>query len=50
MKKENLLPTLVALAIGLAGVLLLLYAWHLPPFRAAEPTTENAYILSLIHI
>jgi len=44
MKKENLLPTLVALAIGLAGVLLLLYAWHLPPFRAAEPTTENAYI------
>lgn len=44
MKKENLLPTVIALVIGIAGVMLLLYAWHLPPFRPAEPTTENAYI------
>lgn len=44
MKKENLLPTVIALVIGIAGVLLLLYAWHLPPFRSGEPTTENAYI------
>ena len=44
MKKENLLPTVIALVIGIAGVLLLLYAWHLPPFQPSEPTTENAYI------
>lgn len=44
MKKENILPTAIALVIGLAGVLLLLYAWHLPPFSASEPTTENAYV------
>lgn len=44
MKKENLIPTVIALAIGIAGVLLLLYAWHLPPFQASEPTTENAYV------
>lgn len=44
MKKENILPTAIALIIGLAGVLLLLFAWHLPPFSASQPTTENAYI------
>lgn len=44
MKRENLLPTAIALVIGLAGVLLLLYAWHLPPFQPSEPTTENAYV------
>lgn len=44
MKKENLLPTAIALIIGLAGLLLLLFAWHLPPFSPSEPTTENAYI------
>ena len=44
MKKENLLPTAIAVVIGIAGLLLLLYAWHLPPFQPAEPTTENAYV------
>ncbi|QIR87048.1 HlyD family secretion protein [Paracoccus sp. AK26] len=44
MKKENLLPTVIALVIGAAGVLLLLFAWHLPPFQPSEPTTENAYV------
>ncbi|WP_265502074.1 HlyD family secretion protein [Paracoccus beibuensis] len=44
MKKENLLPTTIALVLGLAGVLLLLFAWHLPPFAPAEPVTENAYL------
>ena len=29
---------------ALAGVLLLLFAWHLPPFQPSEPTTENAYV------
>ncbi|MFC0200049.1 HlyD family secretion protein [Paracoccus rhizosphaerae] len=44
MRKENLLPTAIALVLGLAGVLLLLFAWHLPPFAPAAPVTENAYL------
>jgi multidrug resistance efflux pump len=34
---------LVALA-AVAGVLLVLYAWRLPPFSSAIETTENAYV------
>ncbi len=44
MNKTHILPTVIALIIGVAGVLLLLFAWHLPPFSPSEPTTENAYI------
>ena len=32
------------LYFSLAGVLLLLFAWHLPPFAPSQPTTENAYV------
>lgn len=44
MTKSHILPTAIATLIGIAGVLLLLFAWHLPPFTPSEPTTENAYI------
>lgn len=44
MKKENLLPTAIALVLGIAGVMLLLFAWHLPPFQSSVPTTQNAYL------
>lgn len=44
MKKSHILPTVIVTLIGIAGVLLLLFAWHLPPFAPAQPTTENAYI------
>lgn len=44
MKKTALLPTVIALILGAAGVLLLLFAWHLPPFAPATPRTENAYL------
>lgn len=44
MKKTALLPTLIALILGAAGVLLLLFAWHLPPFAPEAPRTENAYL------
>ncbi|WP_323033903.1 HlyD family secretion protein [Paracoccus sp. (in: a-proteobacteria)] len=44
MTKNHLIPTLIALAAGLTGLLIVLYAWHLPPFHAAHPQTENAYI------
>lgn len=42
MKKH--FPTIIAISAGVIGVLLVLYAWHLPPFTAALPQTENAYV------
>lgn len=44
MNRSLILPTLTAAAIGLAGLLLVLFAWHLPPFAPQAPTTENAYL------
>lgn len=38
------LSTYVALAVGLAGIGIILYAWRLPPFASAIETTENAYV------
>src|SRR5262245_48924542 len=35
---------LLVLAFAIAGVLTILYAWHLPPFRSAIEATENAYV------
>ena len=32
------------IAIALLGVLIVLYAWRLPPFRSAIESTENAYV------
>uniref|UniRef100_A0A9E8CQH1 HlyD family secretion protein n=1 Tax=Bosea sp. NBC_00436 TaxID=2969620 RepID=A0A9E8CQH1_9HYPH len=36
--------TYVALAIGLIGLGIILYAWRLPPFTSAIEVTENAYV------
>lgn len=36
--------TLLVATLGLAGVLLVLFAWGLPPFSASAPETENAAI------
>lgn len=36
--------TLLAIAAGLIGILLVLYAWRLPPFRDAVEQTDNAYV------
>ncbi|WP_151720300.1 HlyD family secretion protein [Gemmobacter serpentinus] len=44
MNRSLILPTAIAGIIGLTGVLLVLFAWHLPPFAPAQPTTENAYL------
>ena len=41
---NRILPTAIALVIGAAGVALLLFAWQLPPFHPAHPTTRNAYV------
>ncbi|HEY0211996.1 MAG TPA: HlyD family secretion protein [Paenirhodobacter sp.] len=44
MNKTLILPTLIAAVIGVSGLLLLLFAWHLPPFAHSQPFTENAYL------
>lgn len=44
MTRTRLLPTAIALILGLVGALLLLFTWHLPPFSDAAPRTENAYL------
>ncbi|WP_374633650.1 HlyD family secretion protein [Paracoccus sp. (in: a-proteobacteria)] len=44
MTRNHVIPTLIALVAGLAGLLIVLFAWHLPPFQSASPQTENAYI------
>ncbi|WP_408988198.1 HlyD family secretion protein [Sphingomonas sp. SUN039] len=36
--------TLGFIALAIAGVLLILYAWRLPPFVSAIESTENAYV------
>jgi multidrug resistance efflux pump len=35
---------ILAIFVGIGGVLLLLYAWHLPPFDSSVETTDNAYV------
>ncbi|MGH6760256.1 MAG: HlyD family secretion protein [Phyllobacterium sp.] len=42
--------TIIALCVGLAGVLLVLYAWQLPPFQSFIQTTENAYVRGQVTI
>lgn len=45
MKKVLRSPkTMIAIAVGIAGALLVLYAWRLPPFRSSVETTDNAYV------
>ncbi|MBB3146634.1 multidrug resistance efflux pump [Phyllobacterium trifolii] len=36
--------TLIAIAVGISGLVIVLYAWRLPPFRSNVETTENAYV------
>jgi multidrug resistance efflux pump len=36
--------TVITLLAGLAGILLVLYAWRLPPFVTSVETTDNAYV------
>jgi multidrug resistance efflux pump len=42
--------TLIALLAGVAGVVLVLYAWQLPPFSGTVETTENAYVKGQVTI
>ena len=38
------LATYVALAIGAAGIFVILYAWNLPPFHGTVEMTNDAYV------
>ncbi len=38
------LATYIALLVGLAGVMLILFAWQLPPFRGSVEMTNDAYV------
>jgi multidrug resistance efflux pump len=40
--------TIPVLALGIAGVLLVLHAWRLPPFTTTEQVTDNAYVRGLV--
>ena len=44
MPKIPHLANLVIIAAAVAGVVLVLRAWQLPPFRGAIESTENAYV------
>ncbi|AYG58632.1 HlyD family secretion protein [Rhizobium jaguaris] len=34
----------IAVLAGIGGVMLVLYAWHLPPFQSSVETTDDAYV------
>ncbi|MCV9997591.1 HlyD family secretion protein [Pararhizobium sp. YC-54] len=42
--------TILTLLAGLTGVLLVLYAWRLPPFATTVEMTENAYVRGYVTI
>jgi multidrug resistance efflux pump len=44
------IATLIALLAGVAGVILVLYAWQLPPFSGTVEYTENAYVKGQVTI
>ena len=48
--RRILISALVFAAIAIAGVLLVLYAWNLPPFRSTQQSTENALVRGQVTI
>lgn len=50
-RSRRILPSALAFgAIAIAGVLIVLYAWNLPPFRSALQSTENALVRGQVTI
>ena len=49
-RRTLLISALLFGAIALAGVLLVLYAWNLPPFHSAIESTENALVRGQVTI
>ena len=50
MKLFRTPATVLVLLAGLAGALLVLYAWRLPPFSTTVETTDNAYVRGYVTI
>ena len=49
--KRRIWPSIVGFSmVALAGVLVVLYAWDLPPFRSTVETTENALVRGQVTI
>lgn len=42
--------TAVAVIAGIIGILFILWAWNLPPFKTAVQTTDNAYVKGFVTI
>ena len=49
-KRKIILSALAFAAIALAGILIVLYAWNLPPFRSTLQATENALVRGQVTI
>ncbi|AUY31824.1 HlyD family secretion protein [Pseudomonas soli] len=49
-RRVRLLSSLSFAAVALAGILLVLYAWRLPPFSSAIESTENALVRGQVTI
>lgn len=47
---KSFFPTAIAAVIGIAGAVLILWAWQLPPFRGHVEITENAYVRGSVTI
>lgn len=47
---KKLIGSSLAIVAGLAGALILLGAWQLPPFKGSVETTENAYVRGSVTI
>lgn len=43
-KKHSLISLLFFIALIIAGILLIFYAWQIPPFKATNEQTDNAFI------
>ena len=48
--RRILLSALAFGAIAIVGVLIVLYAWNLPPFRSTLQSTENALVRGQVTI
>ncbi|RRV49743.1 HlyD family secretion protein [Pseudomonas sp. p106] len=49
-RRVRILSSVMFACVALAGILLVLYAWHLPPFGSAIESTENAMVRGQVTI
>ncbi|MER5173420.1 HlyD family secretion protein [Thioclava sp. GXIMD2076] len=44
MSVKRFLPSIIAVAFGLIGLCIILYAWQIPPFQSSVAQTNDAYV------